>query len=124
MAYGGDVSVYVEDRLGDQGLDPAATTPFWLSPDVDIPAHTGEARQGPNDVRIRVHTHEEPILTEKITAEGYVGNPSLAMSPTAGTKRIDPGGLTFRPPGVTGTEPVADIAGATLTFAWTPSNDS
>src|SRR3954451_14489452 len=122
--YGGDVSVYVEDRAGDQGFDPTATGPFWLSPDVDIPAHIGEAWQGPNDVQIRVHTHEEPILTEKITAEVYVGNPSLAMSPTAGTKRIDPGGLTFRPPGVAGTEPVAGIPGATLTFAWTPSNDA
>src|SRR3954447_8891809 len=124
MAYGGDVSVYVEDRLGDQGLDPAATTPFWLSPDVDIPAHTGEARQGSNDVQIRVHTHEEPILAEKVTAEVYVGQPSLAMSPTVGTKRIDPGNLVFRPPGVAGTEPVAGIPGATVTFPWTPSSDA
>ena len=124
MAYGGDVSVYVEDRLGDLGFDPAATTPFWLSPDVDIPAHTGEARQGPNDVQIRVHTHEEPIITDKITAEVYVGNPSLAMSPTVGTKRIDPGGLDFRPPGVAGTEPVANVPGGTLTFSWTPSSDA
>src|SRR3954447_3413588 len=124
MAYGGDVSVYVEDRLGDQGLDPAATTPFWLSPDVDIPAHTGEARQGSNDVQIRVHTHEEPILAEKVTAEVYVGQPSLAMSPTVGTKRIDPGNLVFRPPGVAGTEPVAGIPGATVTFPWTPSSNA
>src|SRR4051795_404893 len=123
MAYGGDVSGYVEDRLGDQGLDPAPPTPFGLSPDVDIPAHTGEARQGSNDVQIRVHTHEEPILAEKVTAEVYVGEPSLAMSPTVGTKRIDPGNLVFRPPGVTGTEPVADNAGGTVTFPWTPSND-
>ena len=122
MAYGGDASVYVEDRLGDQGFDPAGIGPFWLSPDVDIPAHTGEAQQGSNNVQIRVHTHEEPILAEKITAEVYVGQPSLAMSPTVGTKRIDPGNLVFRPPGVAGTEPVADITGATLTFPWTPSN--
>src|SRR3954462_1118644 len=122
MAYGGDLSVYVEDRPGDQGFNPAATGPFWLSPDVDIPAHTGEARQGSNDVQIRVHSHDEPILSEKITAEVYVGNPSLAMSPTVGTKKIDPGNLVFRPPGVAGTEPVADIAGGTLTFPWTPSH--
>src|SRR4051812_24020345 len=122
MTYGGDISVYVEDRPGDQGFNPAATGPFWLSPDVDIPAHTGEARQGSNDVQIRVHSHEEPILTEKIAAEVYVGEPSLAMSPTVGTKRIDPG-LAFRPPGVAGSEPVADIAGGTATFSWTPSND-
>jgi hypothetical protein len=69
-----------------------------------------------------VHTHDEPILTEKIKTEVYVGNPSLAMSPSVGTKRIDPG-LEFRPPGVAGTEPIADFAGGTATFAWTPSND-
>jgi hypothetical protein len=121
MAYGGDMSVYVEDRVGDQGAS-TGPGPFWLSPDVDIPAHTGEAAQGSNDVRIRVHSRDEPILNEKITAEVYVGQPSLAMSPTVGTKRIDPG-LTFRPAGVAGTEPVADIPGGTATFPWTPSSD-
>src|SRR5881227_2906472 len=121
MAYGGDTSVYVEDRLGDQGGLPLPG-PFWLSPDVDIPAHTGEARLGSNDVQIRVHAHDEPILTEKIAAEVYVGVPSLAMSPSVGTKRIDPG-LTFRPSGVAGTEPVADVPGGTITFPWTPSTD-
>src|SRR3954454_8919408 len=124
MAYGNDASVYVEDKAGDQGFDPTIPGPFWLSPDVDIPAHTGEARQGSNDVQIRVHSHDEPILSEKITAEVYVGEPSLAMSPTVGTKRIDPGNLVFRPPGVAGTEPVADIAGGKVTFPWTPSNDT
>lgn len=121
MAYGGDQSVYVEDRAGDQGA-PTGPGPFWLSPDVDIPAHTGVAGQGSNDVQIRVHSRDEPILMEKITAEVYVGEPSLAMSPTVGTKRIGPG-LTFRPPGVAGTEPVADIPGGTATFPWTPSSD-
>ena len=122
MSYGNDLSVYVEDRTGDQGFNPALTGPFWLSPDVDIPAHTGVANQGSNDIQIRVHTHEEPILNEKIKTEVYVGNPSLAMSPSVGTKRIDPG-LEFRPPGVAGTEPVADIPGGMATFPWTPSND-
>src|SRR3954471_12807153 len=123
MSYGGDVSGYVEDKLGDQGLNPAIGGPWWLSPDIDIPAHTGEAWQGVNQVQIRVHTHEEPILAEKITAEVYVGYPSMVLSPVTGTRRIDPG-LTFRPPGVTGTEPVADIPGGTATFPWTPSNSS
>jgi hypothetical protein len=122
MAYGGDVSVYVEDRLGDQGDPTFGSGPFWLSPDVDIPAHTGEARQGSNTVQIRVHAHDEPILDVKIAAEVYVGLPSLAMSPSVGTKRIDPG-LTFRPATVAGTEPVANIAGGIATFPWTPSND-
>ena len=117
-----DASVYVEDVLGDQGFDPARTAPWWLSPDIDIPAHSGTAFQGSNTVQIRVHTHEEPILDDKIVAEVYVGNPSLAMSPVSNTKRIDPGNLLFRAPGVAGTEPVAGIAGATLTFSWTPSN--
>jgi hypothetical protein len=119
-----DATVYVEDRTGDLGGPPTTSAPWWLSPDVDIPAHSGEAVQGSNDVQIRVHTHEEPILTEKVVAEVYVGAPGFVLSPSTGTKRIDPGNLLFRPPGVAGSEPVADIAGATLTFAWTPSSSS
>ncbi|MEA2440850.1 MAG: hypothetical protein QOH76_2274, partial [Thermoleophilaceae bacterium] len=57
MAYGTDVTVYVEDKAGDVGA-PASPAPWWISPDVDIPAHSGEAGQGSNDVQIRVHTHE------------------------------------------------------------------
>jgi hypothetical protein len=89
---------------------------------VDIPAHSGQASQGSNDVKIRVHTHEEPFIQEKIVAEVYVGKPSFVMSPTAATKRIDPGNLLFRPPGVTGPEPLADVTGGTLTFPWTPAS--
>jgi hypothetical protein len=80
--------------------------------------------QGANDVRIRVHSHEEPVLDEKIVAEVYACTPSLGMSPTTASARIDPGNLLFRPPGVAGTEPVADIAGGTLTFSWTPSSSA
>jgi hypothetical protein len=123
MAYGNDATVFVEDTTGDLGVPPPGV-PWWISPDVDIPAHTGTAFQGSNDVRIRVHTHEEPIIDEKIVAEVYAGNPSLVMSPTTGTKRIDPGNLRFRPPNVSGTEPVANDAGGTLTFAWTPSSNA
>jgi hypothetical protein len=122
MAYGNDVTVYVEDIAGDQG--GPAPGPWWLSPDVDIPAHSGQAVQGANDVRIRVHSHEEPVLDEKIVAEVYACTPSLGMSPTTASARIDPGNLLFRPPGVAGTEPVADIAGGTLTFSWTPSSSA
>jgi hypothetical protein len=110
----------VEDKAGDLGASGAS--PFWLSPDVDIPATPGLAVQGSNTVQIRVHAHEEPILDEKVVAEVYVGRPSLAMSPTTGTIRIDPGNLLFRPPGVAGTEPILTEPGATLTFPWTPSN--
>jgi hypothetical protein len=124
VAYGNDVSVFVEDNSGDLGGPTPSPKPFWLSPDVDIPAHTGRAVQGANDVQIRVHSQEEPILDEKIAAEVYVGNPSLAMSPTVGMKRIDPGNLRFRPPNLTGTEPVASNAGGTLTFSWTPSSSA
>jgi hypothetical protein len=119
MAYGNDVTVFVEDVAGDQGAPGAS--PFWLSPDVDIPAHPGEATQGPNTVQIRVHSHDEPIIEELIAAEVYVGQPSLAMSPTANTQRIDPGNLRFRPANLAGTEPVASLAGGILTFTWTPS---
>ncbi|HEX8745013.1 MAG TPA: hypothetical protein VF712_17950 [Thermoleophilaceae bacterium] len=121
MPYGTDVSVFVEDNAGDLGA-PTVAGPWWLSPDVDIPAHPGEATPGANQVRIRVHVQEEPILEEKIVAEVYAGDPSLVMSPTAGTRRIDPGNLRFRPAGVAGSEPVADLAGGTLTFDWTPSS--
>ena len=119
MAYGTDQTVFVEDKLGDLGAP--GSSPFWLSPDVDIPAHSGQAVQGSNDVRIRVHAHEEPFLEEKIVAEVYVGEPSLVLSPTTGTKRIDPGNLLFRPPNIGGTEPIANEAGGTLSFPWTPS---
>jgi hypothetical protein len=121
MAYGNDVSVFVEDSAGDQGA-PASPAPWWLSPDVDIPATPGEARPGVNQVQIRVHLHEEPFLEEKVVAEVYAGDPSLVLSPTVGTRRIDPGNLRFRPAGVTGSEPVADLAGGTLMFDWTPSS--
>jgi hypothetical protein len=121
MAYGTDLTVYCEDKPGDVGA-PNSTPPWWVSPDVDIPAHTGEAVQGANDVQVRVHSHEEPIIDEKIVAEVYVGAPGFVLSPTVGTKRIDPGTLVFRPPGVAGTEPVASVAGGTLTFPWTPSS--
>jgi hypothetical protein len=121
MAYGNDVTVFVEDRAGDLGA-PNTPAPWWLSPDVDIPAHPGEAVQGPNDVRIRVHAHEEPMLAELIVAEVYVGDPALVLSPTTGTVRIDPGNLRFRTAGTAGTEPVADLAGGTTTFSWTPAS--
>jgi hypothetical protein len=120
MPYGNDVTVFVEDRAGDLGA-PNTPAPWWLSPDVDIPAHPGLAVQGPNDVRIRVHAHEEPMLADKIVAEVYVGDPGLVLSPTTGTIRIDPGNLLFRTAGTPGTEPVADVAGATTSFSWTPS---
>ena len=120
MAFGNDQSVFVEDKLGDLGAP--GSSPFWLSPDVDIPAHSGRAVQGANTVQIRVHAHEEPFIEEKVVAEVYVGNPSLAMSPTVGTVRIDPGNLLFRPPGVAGSEPILTEAGVTLTFPWTPSS--
>jgi hypothetical protein len=109
----------VEDKAGDLGAPQS--TPWWLSPDVDIPAHPGVAVQGVNQVQIRVHAHEEPILGEKITAEVYVGKPGFVLSPTTGTKRIDPGTLLFRPAGVAGSEPVVGEPGATLSFPWTPS---
>jgi hypothetical protein len=123
VAYGNDVTVFVEDKAGDLGA-PNSPAPWWLSPDVDIPAHPGEAVQGSNDVQIRVHAHEEPQLADKIVAEVYVGNPSLVMSPGANTVRIDPGNLRFRTRDVAGSEPVADVPGAVLTFAWTPSSSA
>ena len=124
MAYGGDITVFVEDKSGDLGAP--GSTPFWLSPDVDIPAHPGEAVQGANQVRVRVHAHDEPFLTTKIIAEVYVGKPGLVLSPATGTKRIDPGNLLYRQGGtlVTGPEPIVDDFGATRTFSWTPSSSA
>src|SRR5919112_4258556 len=119
MAYGTDQSVFVEDKAGDLGAP--GSSPFWLSPDIDIPAHPGEAGQGSNTVQIRVHAHEEPFVEEKVVAEVYVGRPSLAMSPTPATRRIDPGNLLFRPASVAGTEPILSEAGVTLHFPWTRS---
>jgi hypothetical protein len=121
MPYGTDLSVYVEDRKNDLGA-PGSPAPWWLSPDVDIPAHSGTATQGSNTVQVRVHAHEEPIVEERIVAEVYVGAPGFVLSPVTGTKRIDPGDLRWRPGNFPGTEPVADETGSTLTFSWTPSS--
>jgi hypothetical protein len=114
------VTVYVEDKFGDVGTP--GSSPFWLSPDVDIPAHSGQAVQGSNNVQIRVHANDEPVLEEKIATEVYVGQPGFVLSPTVGTKRIDPGNLLFRTNAVPGTEPVANVAGGTASFPWTPSS--
>src|SRR3712207_6115127 len=95
MAYGNDVTVFVEDIAGDQG--GGMPGPWWLSPDADLPANSGLAVQGPNDVQIRVHARDEPFIDEKIAAEVYACRPSLAMSPTVDSRRIDPGNLLFRP---------------------------
>lgn len=123
MAYGNDVTVFVEDTAGDQGA-PNSPAPWWLSPDVDIPAHPGQAVQGTNEVRIRVHAHEEPMLADRIVAEVYVGQVGLVLSPTTGTVRIDPGNLRFRTQDNPGPETVATFAGGTLTFDWTPSSSA
>jgi hypothetical protein len=117
-----DPTVFVEDIAGDLGDRPAPGVPWWFSPDVLIAGPSpGVATTSGNTVQIRVHAHEEPILAEKINAEVYVGNPSLVMSPTANTKRIDPGNLKFRTIDVPGTEPVANTSGATTSFPWTPT---
>jgi hypothetical protein len=121
MAYGSDISVFVEDQALDGGATPSPA-PWWLSPDIDIPAHPGLAVQGTNQVRIRVHVHDEPVVSELIAAEVYVGDPSLVLSPSSGTVRIDPGNLRFRTLAMQGPEPVATSAGGETTFDWTPSS--
>lgn len=123
MAYGSDINVYVDDQAGQYGAQPSPA-PWWLSPDVDILGHSGEAVQGANDVQIRVHAHDEPILEQRIVAEVYVGAPGFVLSPTVGTVRIDNSDLFFRPINFPGTDPVADEPGATRTFQWTPSADT
>jgi hypothetical protein len=122
MAYGTDVTVFVEDIANDHGGQLPGT--WWLSPDVDIPAHPGLAVQGTNQVQVRVHAHEEPFLEDKVTAEVYVGAPGFVLSPTTGTRRIDPGNLLFRTAEVAGSEPLVNETGATLTFPWVPSADA
>jgi hypothetical protein len=96
MSYN-DAVVFVEDRAGDLGAPTPPGTAWWFSPDVTLIAPSpGVAVAGANTVQIRVHAHDEPIMSEKIVAEVYVGTPSLVMSPVADTKRIDPGNLRFR----------------------------
>jgi hypothetical protein len=123
MSYGADINVYVEDKAGDGGVSPSPV-PWWLSPDVDIPAHSGTAYQGANQVQVRVHCHEEPVLSDRIVAEVYAGNPSLVMAPGSNAVRIDPGTLLFRTAAISGTEPIANETGATMTFSWTPSSNA
>src|SRR3954451_16375830 len=108
--YDGDTAVFVEDITGDHGATPSPD-PWWLSPDVDIVGTSGTAVQGANTVRVRVHKHEPPVES-KIRAEVWVGNPSVAMSPTNGTIEIDPGNLLFRSSSSQpGTQPIATEAG-------------
>jgi hypothetical protein len=121
MSYN-DPIVFVEETAGDLGAPAAPGIPWWFSPDVVIAGPSPEiATTGANTVQIRVHAHEEPIMEEKIVAEVFVGNPSLVMSPTANTRRIDPGNLKFRTIDVPGTEPIANTSGATASFQWTPA---
>ena len=123
--YGNDTIVFVDDQAGQGGAQPSPA-PWWLSPDVDIVGHSGEAVQGVNDVQIRVHAHEQPQLLGRIIAEVYVGAPGFVLSPTTGTVRIDGSNALFQPvnfPGG-GPEPIADEDGGTLTFQWTPSASS
>lgn len=122
MAGYGDLTVYVEDKAGDVG--GPGSSPWWLSPDVDIVGHSGEAYQGQNTIQIRVHANDEPVIDEKIVAEVYVGQPGLVLSPTTGTKRIDGGNLLFRTQNIPGAEPVTNVAGATLTLTWTPASST
>lgn len=117
-----DTCIYMEAIAGDGGVHDINDV-WWLSPDIILTGATsGPDKADPganNTVQVKFHMQAAilnqcvlPAGTESITAEFWVGTPSLAMTPDnpASTKRID---------GIGSTIP-ADGATVTKTFVWNP----
>jgi hypothetical protein len=64
-------------------------SPWWESPDIGIGSLAGGvANEGTNTVHVRVHTNGEPFTPSTARTQVWVGNPSLVMTPTAGTVAV------------------------------------
>ena len=72
----------------DDALFMTDGTPEWyMSPDVWLT--TPVANLGQNDIHLRVHLQEKKSFeASQAEIEVFVGNPSLVMSPTSGTKNL------------------------------------
>jgi hypothetical protein len=112
----------MEAIQGDGGVHDSSDT-WWLSPDIKLTGPiSGPDKADPdqdNSVEVQFHRKTAaprscnlPPGTESITAEFWVGNPSLAMTPDnpVSTTRID---------GI-GTPIPADGASITEVFVWHP----
>lgn len=117
-----DRCIFMEAIQGDGGVHNT-NDPWWLSPDIKLTGPvSGLDKADPgqdNTVEVRFHMQAAilnqcilPAGTESISAEFWVGNPSLAMTPDnpASTTRID---------GI-GSPIPADGASVTKTFVWNP----
>jgi hypothetical protein len=117
-----DKCIYMEASQGDGGVHNGNDT-WWLSPDIKLTGPTSgldKADPGQNNTVDVIFHMQAAILnecvlpagTESITAEFWVGNPSLAMTPDnpASTKKID----------AIGSPVPADGASVTKTFIWNP----
>jgi len=121
-ALNADKCIFMEAVHGDKGVHNA-NNPWWLSPDIKLTgAASGLDKADPgqsNTVDVTFHMQQAilnecilPVGTESITAEFWVGNPSLAMTPDnpASTKKID----------AIGSPIPADGASVTKSFVWNP----
>src|SRR5437762_10963720 len=121
-ALAADKCIYMEAIAGDKGIHNSSGV-WWLSPDIKLTGHTsGLDKADPgedNTVEVRFHMQAAilnqcilPPGTESISAEFWVGNPSLAMTPDnpASTKKIDSIGSPIP----------ADGASVTKVFVWNP----
>lgn len=117
-----DSCIFMEAVQGDGGAHNTSN-PWWLSPDIKLTgAISGLDKADPDQNNsVEVTFHMQPAIlnqcvlpggTESITAEFWVGNPSLAMTPDnpASTKMID----------AIGSPIPADGASVTKTFVWNP----
>lgn len=117
-----DRCIFMEASQGDGGVHNS-NDPWWLSPDIKLTGPiSGLDKADPdhdNTVEVRFHMQAAilnecilPAGTESISAEFWVGNPSLAMTPDnpASTTRID---------GI-GSPIPADGASVTKVFVWNP----
>lgn len=117
-----DTCIFMEASQGDGGVHNT-NDPWWLSPDIKLTGPISgldKADPGHNNT-VEVQFHRKPASrkpchlppgTESISAEFWVGNPSLAMTPDnpASAKRIDSIGSLIP----------ADGASVTKTFVWNP----
>lgn len=121
-ALNADKCIFMEAIQGDGGVHNHNDT-WWLSPDIKLtgPVSGLDKADPDHDNTVEVTFHMQaailnqcilPSGTESISAEFWVGNPSLAMTPDnpASTKKID----------AIGSPIPADGASVTNTFIWNP----
>jgi len=121
-ALNADKCIFMEAIQGDGGVHNPNNV-WWLSPDIKLtgPISGLDKADPDHDNSVEVTFHMQPAIlnqcvlpagTESITAEFWVGNPSLAMTPDnpASTTKVD----------AIGSPIPADGASVTKLFMWNP----